>query len=215
MTEVPAPPGRLAGIDVPRDPIATATWAWAHRALPEYIRNHSIRVYFWAAAIAQFEGWAFDPRILWTASLMHDFGLTRLSRNSMCFEVEGAEGARRFLQRRGMPPEDADRVAIAIILHMRPAVTLDDGVESVLLARSTAVDVRGDGYELIEAVREPVVAAFPRGAFDRHFVAAITREATTRPTCQSARLLNETGLAGWMARSPWAAPVEAAGLKSA
>ena len=45
---------------------------------------------------------------------------------------------------------------------------------------------------------------FPRGAFDRRFLAAITREAVTRPSCQSARLLQRTGLARWMARSPWA-----------
>ena len=205
MTAVPAPPARVAGIDVPRDEVSAATWGWAHRALPEYVRNHSIRVYFWAAAIAELEGWTFDPRILWAASLMHDLGLTRIPRNSMCFEVEGAEIARRFLERRGLPAADADRVAIAIILHMQPSVTLDDGVESVLLDRSTSVDVRGEGYELIETVRDPVVTAFPRGAFDRHFLDAITREASIRPTCQSARLLHKTGLAAWMAHSPWAA----------
>jgi hypothetical protein len=33
---------------------------------------------------------------------------------------------------------------------------------------------------------------------------AIAREAAIRPTCQSARLLNRTGLAAAMARSPWA-----------
>jgi hypothetical protein len=46
---------------------------------------------------------------------------------------------------------------------------------------------------------------YPRGPFDRHFLAAIRREVMVRPTCQSARLLHETDLAGWMARSPWAA----------
>ena len=45
--------------------------------------------------------------------------------------------------------------------------------------------------------------AYPRGAFDRHFLDAIRREAAARRDCQSARLLNETGLAAWMARSPW------------
>ena len=66
------------------------------------------------------EGWAFDAQILWTASLMHDYGLTRIPRNTMCFEVEGAEIARRFLERAGMDPDAADRAAIAIILHMAP-----------------------------------------------------------------------------------------------
>ena len=127
----------------------------------------------------------------------------------MCFEVEGGERARRFLEKRGMAPEAADRAAIAIILHMRPGVTLADGPEALLLDRSTGLDVRGDGYELVDAVRDEVMAALPRGEFDRRFVGAIRREAAARPSCQSARLLNETGLAEWMARSPWRTPAVA------
>jgi hypothetical protein len=103
-----------------------------------------------------------------------------------------------------MSPEDADRVAIAIILHMQASVTLDDGVEAVLLDRSTSLDFRGAGYDLVNAVRPGVMGAFPRGAFDRYFLAAIAREAVLRPTCQSARLLNRTGLVEWLAKSPWA-----------
>jgi hypothetical protein len=136
---------------------------------------------------------------------MHDLGLTRVPRNTMCFEVEGAEIARRFLERHGLAAGDAERVAIAIILHMQPSVTLEDGIEAVLLDRATSLDVRGDGYPLVDAVRPRVMRDFPRRAFDRHFLLAISREAAIRPSCQSARLLYRTGLAGWMARSPWAA----------
>ena len=100
---------------------------------------------------------------------MHDVGLTRIPQNTMCFEVEGAEIARRFLERQGLPAEAADRAAIAIILHMQPGVTLEDGVEAVLLDRATALDVRGEGYELVDGVRSRVMAQFPRGAFDRLF----------------------------------------------
>jgi hypothetical protein len=196
-------PRRIAGIEVPQDEVSGATWRWAQRRLPDYLLTHSVRAYCWGAEIAAGEGWTFDPAILWTASLMHDYGLTRIPRNTMCFEVEGAEIARRWLTRQGMPAADADRVAIAIILHMQPAVTLADGVESVLLDRATGLDVRGDGYPLVDAVRPAVIEAFPRRAFDRRFLAAIAHEAAIRPTCQSARLLHATGLAAWMARSPW------------
>jgi hypothetical protein len=196
-------PSRIAGIPVPQDEISVATWRWAHRSLPDYLLTHSVRAYCWGAAIAAGEGWTFDPRILWTASLMHDLGLTRIPRNTMCFEVEGAEIARRFLQKNGLPAEVADRVAIAIILHMQPSVTLDDGVEAVLLDRATSLDVRGEGFTLVDAVRPRVMRDFPRRAFDRRFLAAIAREAAVRPNCQSARLLHRTGLADWMARSPW------------
>jgi HD superfamily phosphodiesterase len=203
MLELPTLPRLIAGIPVPHDDVSAATWRWAHRALPDYLLTHSVRAYCWGATIAAGEGWTFDRQVLWTASLMHDLGLIRIPRNTMCFEVEGAEIARRFLERHGLPAEQAERVAIAIILHMQPSVTLDDGVEAVLLDRATSLDVRGDGYALVDAVRARVMRDFPRRAFDRRFLAAITREAAIRPVCQSARLLHQTGLAAWMARSPW------------
>jgi hypothetical protein len=203
MPATPAIPTRIADIVIPRDDVSIATWEWAHRVLPTYLLAHSVRSYCWGATIAAAEGWAYDRRILWAASLLHDVGLTRIPQNTMCFEVEGAEIARRFLERRGLSPADAERAAIAIILHMQPSVTLDDGVESVLLDRATGIDVRGDGFEVIASVREAVAISFPRGAFDRRFLRAIEREVSRRVDCQSARLLNRTGLAEWMARSPW------------
>lgn len=87
---------------------------------------------------------------------------------------------------------------------MQPSVTLDDGVEAVLLDRATSLDVRGEGYALVDAVRPRVMRDFPRRAFDRRFLGAVTREAAIRPACQNARLLHRTGLAAWMASSPWA-----------
>ncbi len=196
-------PRRIGGIAVPQDEVSAATWAWANRSLPRYLLAHSIRAYCWGAAIAAGEGWRFDRRILWTSSLFHDNGLRRLSRNTMCFEVEGAELAQRLLERMGMPAGEAERVAIAIVLHMQPGVTLDDGVEAVLLDRATGLDVRGAEFELVHDVRAAVMRAYPRGAFDRLFLDAIRREVAVRRDCQSARLLNETDLAAWMARSPW------------
>jgi HD domain len=197
-------PRRIAGIEVPRDPVSEATWRRAQHGLPEYLLTHSVRAYCWGATIAAAEGWAFDRRVLWTAALLHDLGLTTLRENDDCFEVTGGTYARRFLERAGLPPDDAERVDRAIVLHMRPGVTLADGIESVLLDRATGLDVRGAEFELVAGVRDAVVGAYPRGAFDRHFLAAIRREAAARPTCQSARLLHATGLADWMARSPWA-----------
>jgi hypothetical protein len=204
MRSAPPLPSRIAGIAVPGDEISAVTWEWADRSLPDYLLTHSVRAYCWGAAIAAGKGLTFDRQILWMASLMHDYGLTRIPKNAACFEVEGGEIARRFLERHGLTADRADVVARAIVLHMQPMVAMEDGVEAVLLDRSTSLDVRGHAYELVDAVRPAVMADFPRGAFDRYFLAAIEREATARPTCQSARLLHRTDLAGWMARSPWA-----------
>ena len=204
MRPVPPLPAAIAGIPVPSDEISAATWRWAHRTLPDYLLTHSVRAYCWGAAIGLQEGLAFDPQLVWTSSLMHDVGLTRIPRNTMCFEVEGAEIARRFLEGEGLSPERAETVAVAIILHMQPSVSLADGAEAVLLDRSTSLDVRGEGYALVETSRAGVMRAFPRRAFDRHFVRAIAHEAALRPTCQSARLLHGSRLAEQMAKSPWA-----------
>jgi cyanamide hydratase family protein with HD domain len=203
MQSVPDLPRSIGPVAVPQDEISRETWNWANRALPRYLLAHSARTYCWGAAIGAEEGLEVDREILWTASLLHDVGLARLPRNTMCFEVEGAEFARRFLERQGMPADRAERVAVAIILHMQPGVTLDDGAEALLLDRATGLDVRGAEYDRVDAVRDAVTGAFPRADFDRRFLEAIAREARQRPTCQSARLLNESGLATRMARSPW------------
>ena len=203
MRDAATLPKSIAGIFVPQDETSSRAWSWAQRNVPDYLLTHSVRAYCWGAAIAAGEGWSFDAPILWTAALFHDFGLTRLPRNRRCFEVEGAEVARRFAIRNGMSTDEATRVASAIVMHMQPTVTLDDGVESVLLDRATGLDVRGDGYPLVDTVRAGVMAEFPRRAFDRRFLATITREVAIRPGCQSDHLLNEKGLAGWMERSPW------------
>jgi hypothetical protein len=197
-------PEQIGGIVVPQDEVSQATWTSAQRGLPDYLFAHSVRAYCWGAAIGQGEGLAFDRQILWVASLLHDLGLTRIPRNTMCFEVEGAEIARRFLERAGMSADRADRAAIAIILHMQPGVTPADGAEAVLLDRSTGLDVRGEGFALVDRVRTGVMRDYPRAAFDRLFLAAIAREARVRPDCRSARLLAGTGLADALAASPWA-----------
>lgn len=207
--DIPPIPRSIAGLPVPQDVVSYASWRWANGALPRYLLAHSVRSYCWGAAIAAKEGRTFDARILWCAALFHDVGLTTTASNTMCFEVEGAELARRTLERFGMDAESADRAAIAIILHMQPGVTLDDGVESVLLDRATAVDVRGVEVDLIQSVRAEVTRRFPRGAFDRRFVRAVSREVARRRDCQSAGLLGDDDLADWMARSPWAAEATA------
>jgi hypothetical protein len=202
--DAPRMPASIAGLPVPQDEVSDASWRWAHRTLPRYLLGHSVRSYCWGAAIGAWEGLTVDSQVLWCASLFHDVGLTTIPRNTMCFEIEGAEFARRTLERFGMAADAADRAAIAIILHMQPGVTLDDGVEPVLLDRGTAIDVRGVDVGLVESVRGTVTRKFPRGAFDRHFVSAIRREVARRGDCQSAWLLYDADLEAAMARSPWA-----------
>jgi HD superfamily phosphodiesterase len=197
-------PRRIAGLEVPQDPISVATWAWAQRRLPAYLLAHSVRAYAWGATLGRDEDLAFEPRILWTAALIHDVGLTRIPRNTRCFEFQGGEVARRFLVGEEMPEAEAGRVGRAIELHMAQNVTLADGAESLLLDRATAIDVRGAEFDRIDGVRDDVIREFPRRRFDRHFIAAIRREVRDRPGCQSERLLGMADRTEWKTPTPWA-----------
>ena len=78
MRATAALPKAVGGIAVPGDDVSAATWRWAGRSLPGYLMAHSVRSYCWGAAIAAGEGREFDRRLLWTAALIHDVGLTRL-----------------------------------------------------------------------------------------------------------------------------------------
>jgi hypothetical protein len=199
----PDAPLAIGGIEIPDDEVSVATWAWAERRLPRYLLAHSVRSYCWGVTLATNEGLVCDAPILWAAALIHDVGLTRTARNRTCFEFEGGRIARRLLVGEGMVPDDADRVARAIELHMAPNVTLADGVESVLLDRATGIDVRGTEFGAIDHVRDAVMRDLPREDFDRRFLTAIRREVVARPGCQSERLLPRLEVDGRVAPSPW------------
>ncbi len=203
MTQVSQLPRSVGGIAIPGDAISRATWSWARRRLPRYLLAHSVRAYCWGVVLADAEGWTFDAPILWSAALIHDVGITQIPRNTACFEYQGGRIARRLLVGEGMSRADADRAARAIELHMAPVVTLDDGVESVLLDRATGVDVRGTEFAAIDRVRDAVLRELPRGDFDRRFLAGIRREVAVRPGCQSERLLPKLETDGRVANSPW------------
>ena len=202
---VPPIPTRIAAIAIPQDHVSIATWDWAQRALPAYLLAHSVRSYCWGATIAAAEGWSFDRRILWTAALMHDLGLTRIPRNTMCFEVEGAEIAQaipraaRPAARAGRAGRDRDHPSHAT--RGGPSATASRASSSIGRRASTSAASASSRSPLS---RDEVVRAFPRGDFDRRFLRAIAREVARRGDCQSARLLNGSGVADGMAHSPWA-----------
>ena len=114
-------PTQIADIAVPRDEVSVATWRHAQRILPRYLLDHSVRSYCWGATIGVGEGWVFDRQVLWTASLLHDQGLTTLPRNDDCFEVAGGARARRWLERAGMAPKAAEIITHKILILPRPA----------------------------------------------------------------------------------------------
>jgi HD superfamily phosphohydrolase YqeK len=101
--------------------------AFFHFALSRSILNHSLRVYFYATALAKHNNSVYfsDPAkhdLLFTACLFHDIGTTDTYDGPSRFEVEGADAAVEHLSEYGVTEQDKHDVWTAIALHTSPQI---------------------------------------------------------------------------------------------
>ena len=196
--------GRSRGSPSRRTASRQATWRRAQRSLPGYLLAHSVRSYCWGAAIAAGEGWSFDRRILWTASLLHDVGLTTIPANASCFEVEGGRSARRFLERIGLPAADAARVETRDRAPHAAVGHAADGVEAV--AARSCHRARRSRRRVRARRRHPARPSSVRSRGRHSTGCSSPRSRARRSVDRPARApacCTTSGLAGWMAGSPW------------
>jgi hypothetical protein len=134
--------------------------------------NHSIRVYFFGAEQGRQRMLAFDSELLYVAAVFHDFGLLKkFSSPDQRFEVDGANVARQFLIAHQVPEEQVRTAWEAIALHTTPGVTQYMQAEVALLYSGVALDVLGRGFDQFPAaLREDIVAAYPRTQFRQRFL---------------------------------------------
>jgi HD superfamily phosphodiesterase len=113
----------------------------------DLIFAHSRRVFRYGSWHGQRQGLSFDPELLYVAAMFHDLGMTERFRGSgQRFEIDGADEARRFLERHGLPEERIRRVWTAIARHTRPVVLGFKAPEVELVAAGVEFDVLGIGY---------------------------------------------------------------------
>ena len=126
--------------------------------------NHSSRVYCFGALTGCRKGLTFDPELLYAGAMFHDIGLVPSQRSENDrFEVDGANAARDFLQRHGIPQQDIERVWTAIALHTTPGIPQYMHPIIALVTAGVEMDVLGIDYDkFTEQDRESVVGAFPR-----------------------------------------------------
>ena len=130
----------------------------------ELLFNHSSRVYLFGALAGENRGLKFDPELLYAGAMFHDMGLTKAhSSADERFEVDGANTARDFLKRHGIPQADIDTVWTAIALHTTPGIPKHMHPVISLLTAGVEMDVLGLNYNgYSDTEREAVVRAFPR-----------------------------------------------------
>lgn len=171
----------IAGIRIPDSALAREATELVREAASPLLFDHSRRVFLFGSLHGR--GLAYDPELLYVGAMFHDLGLTeRYRRTDQRFEIDGADEARRFLQRHGITGDAADRVWTGIALHTTPEIPLHLPAEIALVTRGVELDVLGIGYDAIsEAQRTAVTAAHPRPDFKNRILEAFTEGIQGRP----------------------------------
>ena len=159
----------LSGIKIPDSKIAREAAELVRQHETEMLYNHSVRVFVFGAMKGVRQNLKFDSELLYVAALFHDLGLVdAYHTDKKRFEVDGADAAREFLRSHGIPAPKADLVWEAIALHTTPGIPQYMRPEIALTNAGVLVDVVGIGYdEYTPEQRDQVIAAFPRGDFQK------------------------------------------------
>ena len=113
----------ISGVEIPDSKLAREAAELVRSYENEMLFNHSVRVYAFGAIKGIRQKLKFDSELLYIAALFHDLGLVdHYHTATRRFEVDGADAAREFLEKHGMPEPKADLVWQAIALHTTPGI---------------------------------------------------------------------------------------------
>src|SRR5215510_7345348 len=157
---------------IPDSPLAKEATDILREYSTDLLLNHSIRVYLFAAEQGRQRKLRFDPELLYVAAAFHDLGLIKeFSSQDERFEVDGANAARQFLSTHNILEDQVEIVWAAIALHTTPGIPRHMRPEVALLNSGVLLDVLGVGFDQFPvAVREEIVAKYPRKNFKKGFI---------------------------------------------
>lgn len=185
-------PTEVAGIALPRTPLAVAAAAFARLKCPDYLFNHCMRTFLFGALELEREHQAYRAEDAFVAAALHDLGLLpefESARGS--FEVDGADAAERWVRSQQGSAEEADRVWHAVEMHDGAfALTRRQGAEATLVSIGAGTDVYGpDPGEPDQRALAEILAAFPRLGFKRRFTALLIAHCERKGDSQRATWL--------------------------
>ena len=173
----------IAGIQVPDSIIAREATEFVQDTSTQLLYDHSRRVFLWGSLLGQERGLTFDPELLYVGAMFHDIGLVEGHRSANeRFEIDGANAARAFLERHGVPESEIGVVWDAIALHTTPEIPHYKRPEVLLVTFGVEFDVLGlRTDELTPEQRDHVIAAHPRTAFKTGIVDAFYEGMKDKP----------------------------------
>src|SRR6187431_1590196 len=173
----------IAGVAIPDSALAREATEFVQDASTQLLFDHSRRVFLWASMQAEHLSLGYDAELLYVGAMFHDVGLLEGHRSEHeRFEIDGANAARAFLERHGLPEEQVMTVWESIALHTTRQVPSYKQSEVRLVALGVQYDVLGSPFDtLTEEQRDAVLAAHPRANFKTGMIDALAAGIRHKP----------------------------------
>ncbi|AOK14383.1 phosphohydrolase [Burkholderia vietnamiensis] len=184
QTRAPADGGEVAGVRIPRTPLAIDAADAARASLPAALAGHAARVFVFASLAARRAGDTCDADALYVAAMYVNMGLSHAyCRSTARYELDGADAAHALLLRHRRSRRMRDDVWHAIALHTTPGVAVRASPLARALAGAVSTDLMATDFDAYTAAeRAALLAAYPRGSgFREAFLDTVARGAEHRP----------------------------------
>jgi hypothetical protein len=181
----------IAGIAIPDSALAGEATEFVRDTSTRLLFDHSRRVFLWASLQAARLGLVYDAELLYVGAMFHDIGLIEGHRSAHeRFEIDGANAARAFLERHGLPEEHVMKVWQSIALHTTRQIPDYLQPEVRLVALGVQYDVLGSDFDaLTDKQRDDVLAAHPRTRFKSGMIDALSAGVRHKPETATANML--------------------------
>lgn len=179
-------PSEVAGIKIPRTPLALKAAAYSRQSCPDFLFNHCMRTFLFGAISVGKLGKTYNAEKAFAAAALHDLGLLQAFESAHAsFEIDGANAAEKFTRDNGLGAADADIVWHAIVFHDgRWAITQRQGPEAMLVSSGAGADVDGPDDDISKEQIAEIVAAFPRLGFKTKFTQLAIDHCKRKPLSQ-------------------------------
>ena len=173
----------IAGVAIPNSALALEATEFVRDVSTQLLFDHSRRVFLWASLQGEQLSLDYDAELLYVGTMFHDVGLLEGHRSEHeRFEIDGANAARAFLERHGLPEEQVMTVWESIALHTTRQVPNYKQSEVRLVAAGVRYDLYGAPLDALTAEqRDAVLAAHPRTKFNSGMIEALAAGIHDKP----------------------------------
>jgi HD domain len=190
---------------VPDTGIARGAAALVIASEPPFLVNHSERTFRLGGQLLDAADRAFDPELLYVASMLHDIALgTQFDDDITPFHLTGAAIAAKYEVDADRPVADASLVFDAIALHLELTTAGDTRPEVAGVHLGAAADVAGLRLDQIDPeLHDAIVAESPRLGMKQAFIEVIRVEAQHKPYSAAAALIRSLGFLDFIKNAPF------------